>query len=104
MHNWQKFICIEIEVDTIIHEKRQTIIFDILEKYKYTMILKLSWLQKVNFQINWIDHKLCFIDEIYEIINQSEICLSKHEFWDHEIILLSKKMFTWKSLYNISED
>ena len=94
MHSWQESICIETEVNTIVHKKRQMIVFDVLEKCKYTMILKLSWLQKANLQINWTNHKLCFIDEVYEIIDQSEICLLKHEFWNHEITLLFKKTFT----------
>ena len=104
MHNQQEFICTEAEINVIIHEKRQTMIFDILEECKYAMILKLSWLQKVNFWINWINHKLCFINKAYKIMNQSEICLLKHEFWNHKITLLSGKTFTWKSLYDISED
>ena len=80
------------------------IIFNILEECKYTMILKLSWLQKVNSQINWMNHKLCFINKTYKIIDQSKICLSKHKFWNHKITLLFGKMFTWKSLYNINKD
>ena len=93
-HSQQELICIKIEVNVIIHEKRQTMIFNILEKYKYTMILKLSWLQKANFQIDWINHKLCFIDKTYEIIDQSKMCLPKHELWNHEITLLLKKSLT----------
>ena len=37
-------------------------------------------------------------------MNQSEICLLKHELWNHEITLLFKKTFTWKSLYSMSEN
>ena len=103
-HSWQESICIETEVNIIIHKEQQTIVFDILEEYKYAMILKLSWLQKANSQIDWINHKLCFINEAYKIINQSEACLLKHELWDHKIMLLSEKTFTWKLLYNMNKD
>ena len=103
-HSWQKFICIEAEVNIIVHKEQQIIVFDVLEKYKYTMILRLSWLQKINFQINWVNHELCFINEMYKIMNQPEICLLKHEFWNHKITFLSEKTFTWKSLYSMSED
>ena len=41
-HNQQESICIETEVNTIIHEEQQMIVFDILEECKYAMILKLS--------------------------------------------------------------
>ena len=93
-----------MKVNTIVHEKRQMIVFDILKECKYTIILKLSWLQKANFWIDWINYELCFINEVYKIINQSEIYLLKHEFWDHEITLLSEKTFMWKSLYNMNKD
>ena len=94
IHNWQDFICIETEINAIIHGKKWTMIFDILKECKYIMILKLSWLQKANFWIDWTNHKLCFINEAYKIMNQSEICLSKHESWNHEITFLSGKTFT----------
>ena len=80
------------------------IVFDILEECKYTMILRLSWLQKINLWIDWMNHKLCFINEVYEIIDQPEICLSKYELWNHKITLLFEKTFIWKSLYSMSEN
>ena len=80
------------------------IVFDVLKECKYAMILKLSWLQKINFWIDWINHELYFINEAYKVIDQSEICLSKHELWNHKITFLSEKMSMWKSLYNMSEN
>ena len=94
MHSQQESICIEAEVNTIVHREQQTIVFDVLEECKYTMILKLSWLQKVNSQINWTNHELCFINEVYEIIDQSKTCLLKYKLWNHEITFLSEKTFT----------
>ena len=44
-------------------------VFDVLKEYKYAMILKLFWLQKINFWINWINYELYFINEAYEIMN-----------------------------------
>ena len=60
-------------------------IFDVLEEYKYTMILELSWLQKANPWINWTNHKLCFINKTYEIMDQPETPM-------------------WKPLYGMNED
>lgn len=68
------------------------------------MILKLSWLQKVNLWINWANNELCSVNEAYEIMKQSEVCLLKHKLWNHEISLLPEKKLMWKLLYSMSED
>ncbi len=42
--------------------------------------------------------------DVYEILKQSEMSLSKHKSWDHKILLLNDKQPKWMSLYSMSED
>jgi hypothetical protein len=42
--------------------------------------------------------------DVYEISEQSEMSLSEHKSWDHEILLLNDKQPKWMPLYSMSED
>jgi len=42
--------------------------------------------------------------DVYEILKQSEMSLSEHKSWDHEILLLNDKQPKWMPLYSMSKD
>jgi len=65
--------------------------FDVLNSIKYDVILRMLWLRKKNSRINWISKELYIMIDVYEIPEQSEMSLSKHKLWDHEILLLNDK-------------
>ncbi len=78
--------------------------FDVLNSIKYDIILKMPWLHKKNSRIDWISKELYIMIDVYEISEQSEMSLSEHKSWDHEISLLNDKQSKWMSLYSMSED
>ncbi len=78
--------------------------FDVLNLIKYDIILEMLWLHKKNLRIDWISKELYVTKDVYKISEQSEMSLSKHKSWDHEVLLLNDKQLKWMSLYSISED
>lgn len=88
----------------LIYEQKETVKFNVLREFKYAALLRMFWLHEQNSQINWTTEELNFINEDYNIMKQSEMCLSKHRSWDHEISLISEKEPVWKSLYSMSEN
>ncbi len=62
------------------------------------------WLHKKNSRIDWISKELYVTINVYEISEQSEMSLSEHKSWDHEILLLNDKQPKWMPLYLMSED
>jgi hypothetical protein len=57
-----------------------------------------------NSRIDWISKELYIMIDVYEILKQSEMSLSEHKSWDHEIPLLNDKQPKWMPLYSMSED
>jgi len=92
-----------VHMKVIVKNVSQKLTFDILN-IKYDTILKMLWLHNRNSKINWVNKKLCTTKYTYKISEQSEMCLSEHKLWDHEILLLEKEQFKWMSLYSMSED
>lgn len=88
----------------LIYEQKETVKFNVLREFKYAALLRMFWLHEQNSQINWTTEELNFINEDYNIIKQSEMCLSEHRSWDHKISLISEKEPVWKSLYSMSEN
>ncbi len=78
--------------------------FNVLKSIKYNVILKMFWLCEKNSRINWISKELYVIKKAYEISEQSEMSLSEHKSWDHEILLLKDKQSQWMLLYSMSKD
>jgi len=101
MNSEQDSINTETKIFMKIQENKQIIVLNVLQDCKYAMILRLSWLRNVNSQINWVTEEICLTDKAYNVMKQSEMCLSEHWVWDYKI---SEKKSVWKSLYNISED
>ena len=71
---------------------------------KYDIILEVLWLCKKNSKIDWITKTICTIKDTYKILKQSEMSLSEHKSWNHEISLLKKEQSKWMSLYSMSEN
>jgi len=58
---------------------------------KYDIILRMFWLHKKNSRIDWISKELYITVNVYKILKQPEMSLSKHKSWDHEVLLLNDK-------------
>ncbi len=99
-----KWIMNQVHVEVMILEDSQKLMFDVLNSIKYDIILKMLWLHKKNSRINWISKELYTTVDVYEILKQSEMSLSEHKLWDHEILLLNDKQSKWMSLYSMSKD
>jgi hypothetical protein len=81
MNSEQDSINTETKIFMKIQENKQIIVLNVLQDCKYTMILRLSWLRNVNSQINWATEEICLTDKAYNVVKQSEMCLSKHRAW-----------------------
>jgi len=99
-----EWITDQVHIKAIILEDSQKLMFDVLNLIKYDIILKMLWLRKRNSRIDWISKELYITVNVYEILKQSEMSLSEHKSWDHEIPLLNDKQSKWMSLYSMSED
>ncbi len=99
-----EWITEQVHIEAIILKDSQELMFDVLNSIKYDIILRMLWLRKKNSRINWISKELYVTIDVYEISEQSEMSLSKHKSWDHEILLLNDKQPKWMSLYSMSED
>jgi len=99
-----KWITEQVHIKVIILKDSQKLMFDVLNSIKYDIILKMPWLHKKNSRIDWISKELYIMIDVYEISEQSEMSLSEHKSWDHEISLLNDKQSKWMSLYSMSED
>jgi len=92
-----------VHMKMIVEDVSQKLTFDILN-IKYDTILEMFWLHNRNSKINWVNKKLCTIEHTYKIFEQSEMCLSEHKSWNHEILLLKKEQSKWMLLYSMSEN
>jgi len=99
-----KWITDQVHIKAIILEDSQKLTFDVLNSIKYDAILKMPWLREKNSRIDWISKELYTTVDVYEILKQSEMSLSEHKSWDHEIPLLNDKQSKWMSLYSMSKD
>ncbi len=99
-----EWITDQVHIKVIILKDSQELMFDVLNSIKYNAILRMLWLHKKNLRINWISKELYATVDAYEISEQSEMSLSEHKPWDHEIPLLSDKQLKWMSLYSMSKD
>jgi len=99
-----KWITDQVHIEVMILEDSQELMFDVLNLIKYDVILKMPWLRKKNSRINWISKELYITIDVYEILKQSEMSLSEHKSWDHEIPLLNDKQPKWMLLYSMSEN
>ncbi len=99
-----EWITDQVHIEVIILEDSQELMFDVLNSIKYDVILRMPWLRKKNFRIDWISKELYVTIDVYEILKQSEMSLSEHKSWDHEISLLNDKQSKWMLLYSMSED
>jgi len=99
-----KWITDQVHIKAIILEDSQKLTFDVLNLIKYDAILEMPWLRKKNSRIDWISKELYTMTDVYEILKQSEMSLSEHKSWDHEISLLNDKQPKWMSLYSMSKD
>ncbi len=99
-----EWITDQIHIEVTILKDSQELMFDVLNSIKYDVILKMSWLRKKNSRIDWISKELYITKDVYEILKQSEMSLSEHKSWDHEILLLNDKQLKWMSLYSMSEN
>jgi len=99
-----KWITDQVHIKAIILEDSQELTFDVLNSIKYDAILEMLWLREKNSRINWISKELYTTVDVYEILKQPEMSLSKHKSWDHKILLLNDKQPKWMSLYSMSED
>ncbi len=99
-----EWITNQVHIKAIILKDSQKLMFDVLNLIKYDIILKILWLRKKNLRINWISKELYVMIDVYEILKQSEMSLSEHKSWDHEIPLLNDKQSKWMSLYSMSKD
>ncbi len=99
-----EWITDQVHIEVMILKDSQKLTFDVLNSIKYDVILRMLWLHKKNSRINWISKELYVTIDVYKIFKQSEMSLSKHKSWDHNILLLNDKQSKWMSLYSISED
>ncbi len=99
-----KWITDQVYIEVIILKDSQKLTFDVLNSIKYDVILRMLWLHKKNSRINWINKELYIMINVYKILKQSEMSLSKHKAWDHEVSLLNDKQLKWMSLYSMSKD
>ncbi len=99
-----EWITDQVHIEAIILKDSQKLTFDVLNSIKYDVILEMPWLHKKNSRIDWISKELYITVDVYEILKQSEMSLSEHKSWDHEILLLNDKQSKWMSLYSISKD
>jgi len=99
-----KWITEQVHIKVIILRDSQELMFDVLNSIKYDIILEMPWLHKKNSRINWISKELYIMVDVYKISEQSEMSLSEHKLWDHEILLLNDKQSKWMSLYSMSKD
>ncbi len=99
-----EWITKQVHIKAIILEDSQKLTFDVLNLIKYDVILEMPWLRKKNSRIDWISKELYIMIDVYEIPEQSEMSLSEHKSWDHEIPLLNDKQSKWMSLYSMSKD
>jgi len=99
-----EWITDQVHIKAIILGDSQKLTFDVLDSIKYDAILGMLWLRKKNSRINWISKELYVTVDAYEIPKQSEMSLSEHKSWDHEISLLNDKQSKWMPLYPMSED
>jgi len=99
-----EWIMDQVHIKVIILEDSQKLTFDVLNSIKYDIILEMPWLCKKNSRINWISKELYVTVDVYEILKQSEMSLSEHKSWDHEILLLNDKQPKWMPLYSMSKD
>jgi len=86
-----KWITDQVHIKVMILEDSQELMFDVLNLIKYDIILKMPWLHKKNSRIDWISKELYVMIDVYEILKQPEMSLSKHKSWDHKISLLNDK-------------
>ncbi len=99
-----EWITDQVHIEVTILEDSQELMFDVLNSIKYDIILKMLWLREKNSRIDWISKELYIMKDVYEISEQSEMSLSEHKSWDHEIPLLNDKQSKWMLLYSMSED
>jgi len=99
-----EWITDQVHIEVTILEDSQELMFDVLNSIKYDVILEMPWLRKKNSRIDWISKELYTTKDVYEICKQSEMSLSEHKSWDHEILLLNDKQLKWMLLYSMSED
>jgi len=99
-----KWITDQVHIEVMILEDSQKLTFVVLNSIKYDVILEMLWLHEKNSKIDWISKELYITIDVYEIFEQSEMSLSEHKSWDHEISLLNDKQPKWMSLYSMSED
>ncbi len=99
-----EWITEQVHIKVIILKDSQKLTFDVLNSIKYDVILKMLWLCKKNSRIDWISKDIYMMIDVYKILKQSEMSLSKHKSWDHEVSLLNDKQSKWMSLYSMSED
>ncbi len=99
-----EWIVDQVHIEVIILEDSQKLTFDVLNSIKYDIILEMPWLRKKNSRIDWISKELYITVDAYKISEQSEMSLSEHKSWDHEILLLNDKQSKWMLLYSMSED
>jgi len=99
-----EWITKQVHIKAIILGDSQKLTFDVLNLIKYDVILEMPWLRKKNSRIDWISKELYIMIDVYEIPEQSEMSLSEHKSWDHEISLLNDKQSKWMSLYSMSKD
>jgi hypothetical protein len=78
--------------------------FDVLNSIKYDVILEMPWLRKRTQELIESAKNYTSQIDVYEISEQSEMSLSEHKSWDHEIPLLNDKQPKWMPLYSMSED
>ncbi len=99
-----EWITDQVHIKVMILKDSQELMFDVLNSIKYDVILKMLWLRKKNSRIDWISKELHTMINVYEILKQSEMSLSEHKSWDHEISLLNDKQPKWMPLYSMSKD
>ena len=99
-----EWITDQVHIEATILEDSQELTFDVLNSIKYDAILGMLWLRKKNSRIDWISKELYITADVYEIPEQSEMSLSEHKSWDHEISLLNNKQPKWMPLYSMSKD
>ncbi len=74
-----EWITDQVHIEVMILKDSQKLTFDVLNLIKYDVILKMLWLHKKNSRINWISKELYVMINVYEILKQPEMSLSKHK-------------------------
>ena len=100
----QGLINMKVIVNTKVQEEAQILELNVLRCFKYCVILELPWLWEKNPQIDWKRLEICSADANYVVESKSTDSLSKHETWDHNILLLLKDNSVWKPLYLMSKN